>query len=865
MEPEHKIPRVAVIAVHGVADQKPYETARAAADLLAHAEAFSQVKPRDTLGQDADEKMRTGRYQAFEESDLRILVKRLLPVEPDEARPHTFFSWLQQSQAAASPIKGESPADDLSYDYMREQLRKHVLDEKDAVFETIRLESTRTGSKAKVAVFELYWADLSRFVGNWLRWIIEFYQLLFFLCLLGRKSLEFARASYERPARTARMRFWRAWPFFGWCQVIAESALVLFVPVLNICLLGIASCILPLLIPAESIGWGITAFLALAAAVLAGFFIYRTRMNLVPGGRSWPWWLIAPIAVLGGAAGLCVVGSVAAASHPYLWLELVWWLVPCAIITFSMGVYDKSHPGALGPGLLAVFVVTAIFVVEIISRHTTPGNVMDGILRAAEWTLAGLRLSWLAVLLAAIGATFSGFLVPSAVLPPTTPGRLNVERDKARRAAWTANLAIVLPALVVIILNLTLWQAILSLAVPDKAVPAITSTTEKSMWPFAFIKQSQLWNAPHKPIPELPWVQGLVKDNDPAWKTTGALMAQSYTPFYWLICALFSGAALLLVWSISPAVIAELRLDEQKNQPLSKRNDYSSWLGESLSAGFRAMRISGEIVRWTYVAVLPLGIITTAIAGHIAPDIFSWMQTANYVFLGVGVWLVLALIVAKGPFKGIALGLHSALDVALDVINWLRLYPLESNPRARICARFSSLLRHIEEWEDPYDSRRFKAIVILAHSQGTVITADLLRFLNHPSNSQLAPKLPIYLFTMGNPLRQLYSLRFPHLYSWARHYGASWAGDEPLPAAIGVTRWVNAYRSGDYVGRYIWHPDDSVLTINPIWSIEHVHVDGARGKREFCIGSGAHTHYWDETAPEIALELDRLVGLAAQS
>jgi hypothetical protein len=28
------------------------------------------------------------------------------------------------------------------------------------------------------------------------------------------------------------------------------------------------------------------------------------------------------------------------------------------------------------------------------------------------------------------------------------------------------------------------------------------------------------------------------------------------------------------------------------------------------------------------------------------------------------------------------------------------------------------------------------------------------------------------------------------------------------------------------------------------------------------MGSGAHTHYWDATAPDIALELDRLVNLA---
>ena len=50
-----------------------------------------------------------------------------------------------------------------------------------------------------------------------------------------------------------------------------------------------------------------------------------------------------------------------------------------------------------------------------------------------------------------------------------------------------------------------------------------------------------------------------------------------------------------------------------------------------------------------------------------------------------------------------------------------------------------------------------------------------------------------------------------------------------------------------------------------MWSTQGLfYVNAGHRKREFCIGAGAHTHYWDETAPEIARELDRLVGLAAQ-
>ncbi|MEP6821793.1 MAG: hypothetical protein ABI946_05520 [Chthoniobacterales bacterium] len=873
MEAEHSPPsRVAVIAVHGVADQRPCETARATADLLAHVSAVaSRVTTAKTTGQDPDECVQTGCYQAFEESELRILVESLLPAgrespasvkqSPDKSPPE--FSWRQQSRTAASRIHGEKSdqraKNDVAYDYMCEQLSQHVVSGSDGVFETLRLDSVRTGSKADVAIFELYWADLSRFVGNWLRWVIEFYQLLFFLCLVGRKSLDFARASYEQPARSARMKFWRGWPIFGWCQIVSEQVLVLFVPVLNLYLLGLSSCILPLLIPVNWIPKAFIGFLGLVGALGTGFVIYRKRRTLIPGGRSWPRWLPALFAVF-AAIGCAGLFWPVPESARYLWLELAWWLVPFAVITLSMVTFQKSRPGAFPAGLYAGILVSIVFGVQLFLRHANPPQVMDAILRASEYTVRALAISWLIILLTALGASISAFFAARAV-PEAADKEPCVEKDKASRAAWTANLTLVLPALVVLILNLTLWQTIIGLAVPSEAVVAASATSEKSKSPLAFINQSELWNAPHSPIND-PAIRQSITEGDPVWKASQRLMEQSYTPFYWLICALFAGAALLLVWSITPAVIAELRLDEQKNQTPTQRTNDSSWLGENLSAGFRAMRLSGEIVRATFIVVLPLDIILTALR----PDLIKveWMQTANHVFLIVGAWLVAALVVAKGPFKGIALGLRSALDVALDVINWLRLHPLESNPRARICARFRSLIRHVEEWKDPRDGTGFKAIVIFAHSQGTVIAADLLRFLQHPDNAALAPKLPIYLFTMGNPLRQLYSLRFPHLYSWARHDGSTWAGDEPLPAAIGVKRWVNAYRSGDYVGRYLWHPDGFSGAVNPIWSTEEVHIDGRSRKREFCIGSGAHTHYWDETAPEIAVELDRLIGLAAR-
>ncbi|OLE36085.1 MAG: hypothetical protein AUI36_27160 [Cyanobacteria bacterium 13_1_40CM_2_61_4] len=169
-----------------------------------------------------------------------------------------------------------------------------------------------------------------------------------------------------------------------------------------------------------------------------------------------------------------------------------------------------------------------------------------------------------------------------------------------------------------------------------------------------------------------------------------------------------------------------------------------------------------------------------------------------------------------------------------------------------------SLLRYLCQWKGPGDARGYKAIIIIAHSQGTVIAADVLRFLRLANRDWVLEKLsrdiPVYLFTVGCPLRQLYSLRFPYQYGWARHENLTWPGLEPNPATLGVKLWVNAYRSGDYVGRYLWHPD----TGKARW----LKREEAADKVEFCIGAGAHNRYWDDTAPEVGAELDRLIEIA---
>jgi hypothetical protein len=206
--------------------------------------------------------------------------------------------------------------------------------------------------------------------------------------------------------------------------------------------------------------------------------------------------------------------------------------------------------------------------------------------------------------------------------------------------------------------------------------------------------------------------------------------------------------------------------------------------------------------------------------------------------------------------------LRVALDAILDVDNYFR-DPLDRRPpRARIFARYAALLAHLRE-------RGYERIVIGSHSQGTVISADLLRYLHGDRRLEvLLGGVPVALVTLGSPLRDLYAERFPLLYAWLGSGAADFAAAPPGIGSLGVTQWVNAYRSGDYVGRAIWTlgSDPQAFAIAVADAAGTVPARRDAGRVEFCLGAGAHTHYFSNDAVALALELDRLIGpVAARS
>ena len=153
--------KVAVIAVHGVADQQPEDTANTAANLLLHINAARSPAP-------------PSRYTGFRTHRLRI-ANRAIRV------------------ADNAPTVAGDPSENCQHQFLRGQLKRYNEPDPAATYQTIRNEAIRrdpsSGEEREVHIYEMYWADLSRLGNSFLTFFVELYQLLFHLCTVGAKMI----------------------------------------------------------------------------------------------------------------------------------------------------------------------------------------------------------------------------------------------------------------------------------------------------------------------------------------------------------------------------------------------------------------------------------------------------------------------------------------------------------------------------------------------------------------------------------------------------------------------------------------------------------------------------------------------------
>jgi hypothetical protein len=863
--PGPRTKRVAVIAVHGVGHHEPHRSAHDMAELLLRV-------PREGPQQ----------YTSFTEHCVSIPTRRVPEHEhlhrPDgesAARKGAgHWSHLNERPSATASSETLEP-EPIDVAFMRGQLRDYTPRQQDGVYETVRIEGRRmqgegaTRSETDIHIYEMFWSDISQIGKSIFGVFGAFYQLVIHLPYVGGWTLQ--QVPHDSGAGWAK-----GWRVLRSLYTGALRALTLFAPTLNIILLALGTSLLTRHVPEGA--RPLVAKVVPAVVLLALAIWLMSRKT----GRRGGWQIGAPLLV---AALPLLVPSTAITPHVDWILVVEWWLIAALPLWVVFSAFQRNRPFARTLGI-AVYLVSSA-VLAGYGRNTPDPGV--AVLHTAEWLGLGLQLTWFTFGLCLLGVIVLGVSLAKLATEES--------RTRVRRAAYTARFALAFPAVAFSVATLLVWGGLVAAEsetafgnqpyehVSQLQYPALdrhraydARRIDRSLDSLVAVKPTDTaqFNARTREFDELTREKAQLPS---AGYFLGAFWGSSDTVFGVVGTMLIGLSLIIVVAALMPVVVTELK-SPPTPPPARERTAFdarSVRLGYWLSFAFRASRIAGELLGVTCLLSLLALFIVIPVLNNLLPD-WGWLTRTvesplgisyrdygTLVASGAGTLGALALF---GRLSQVGLGMRPVVGIAVDVDNYLRELPGDRTPRARMAERYTSLLRYLCAWRavpaDP--SSGYDAIVIVAHSQGTVITADLLRYLAYEKaqNPRFETRLerlaagashplPIALFTMGCPLRQLYALRFPHLYGWVGYDVTS--GPE-LRDMLGVRSWLNVYRSGDYVGRALWRDDDqSGAAYTPFDETQQKDEDAT----ELCVGPGAHTHYWDETADEIAVRLDRIL------
>ncbi len=955
-------PRVAVIAVHGVADQQPGDTARSLVELLVSS------APDGTCYTSAATEDLTLRVPPLEpQANAQPHVAHATPATPrGEDRPlmksfvqSTRSDFHSQAWAAPTPPRAVAahaaatarhaikPADiaapptgeDRGIAVTNYLLAKHVRNgARPETYDTtcITLERHDVGpddlqgdeddTTASVDVYEMYWADLSRLSGSMPRIVSELFTLVFRLSKLGRETVDEMWGQLGRardPQAHLRRTYASAWNVVAWLQIALDwlfvNALALLftqLALLGILLvgLGFTSGVAPDVAADPTANataalheWYLHHGVAVALVVLS-----LLRLAYRWGDGKWLQALV-PIAM----AALALTALVTAPA----WLQWITALTFLALLTAAneaaLRIADDRFPlvHVIGRWMWAASALlmlgSAVHETQVLAAPAWRDVWVHAALFTTETVLLAIKWWWIVA-----GPLLVIWYVAGMIA--------RHESGYASRASvGTGRLGISVSFGMFLVATMTIWALVNN--VLDASVegagyrpcifevqpaatapkPAPTAGTNACMWTSQNAKNAAARQS-------MPSAHAVLDDR----------YVRSTSAFSLLATLLLVLVAYLLTM-FTPSVLAELKLiaDSQrdahqqeldKRRPkhakatLHQRTQHARALGSWLTFGYRWLDFVVAVISAIGVT-LSLGIallflttvfeherVTTWLGQHhlagvvdvlhaleamvsgASQTLFNPLQALVFSAAGVGA----ALSVLGGQLSRRIPSLRSPLDVALDVDNHFREFPRTDIPRAHIFSRYAALLEHVR-------LQGYDRVVVVAHSQGTVISAELLRFLS--SHAQKAPTPddtpllrgnplpPISLLTLGCPLRQLYGSRFPGLYAWVLAKNGAAFG--PRADDIGVQRWMNAFCSGDYVGRWLWsnaahepmlkHPMNYAVGHDPFGRVDvytgfnptppaEAHLHEAR-EVEVCLGLGAHTHYLERDQTTVAWMIDYLI------
>jgi hypothetical protein len=838
-----KVPRVAVVGVHGVGKHSPNATEDALSDLLLSLPVESSDGPR--------------LFNSFRAVGIQVPLQRL-DVERIQPRPKRRFLGLYEESSANFAEYGAAYAKtnqvlrgQTGDGFTRVLLQDYEGGADGDAYITTRLEGRRNATakegEADVHVYEVLWADLAGSKSTFVSFFLALFQLLLHLGSLSRLAVDTGAA--ENPSG-----LWRAYVRM---QRYAVRMLQIFIPLFKVILLIVIFSCIPSLYEKTHDNILVPVALGAIGGVVLGFILSLPGKRPI---RMSPWIWALRVMLPGIVGALIGLGVPHLGSHaPHLLaidktgaLEC-WIVLGIPLLYFILSNYEEVRKGVEKTGWFAYGLFFLIFFYYLLpSSHT---SVSQATFWTAEWVLASVRASWLLLFAFAFLALVLGSLAWRSQ-------KDEAKRARARAAVRTSRFALALPTVLFLLITSMLWAAMFAIAKMVKK--PFFDVGVRHLPPGG----SWLLSLHLIPKPETVAVCDDYFRGALAWSVGYQLP---------ITLGLFGLGAFLLIWWALPAALTEkFPLRNKKEPPRDSTNEKSVRLGTWLSRGLDATSVV-TFLFWSSIFLAPP-------IFYLAPQLWQAPWTTLTIAIVsaaalAGSGAVMALVVKEGS---------PVLGVVLDVDNYLRTEPKDATPRAKIFERYVSTLRYLASYRDE-DGRGYDSVVIVAHSLGALISTDLLRFLyvhGDPAlrcfglaGDQVPGEVPIRLMTMGNPIRQLLNRFFSYLYDWVRDEPdnglrplpapqsqvppATIAADAlPDPAELGVTMWVNAYRSGDYVGRSMWLEEWYYRTNagsgeQPKTVRAYETTSGLR--TEMCIGAGAHTHYWDDTAPDVAVALNKLI------
>lgn len=864
---------VAVIVVHGVADQQPGETARAFVELMVASapsgaryvagdqESFTLPVPPmefrfagEERSTDSDEGLKAGATPTAHERGLWKALKQ--SIRSDFHRP--------AGDAAETATAGS----DRGLAFTRYLLCKSLRNEAPASHYTSQktrlTRHSAAGDAKSINVYEMYWADQSRLAGAMPRILTELFTMFFRLSRLGRDAVDEA----SRHAGANRTKSHRGWSLLSWLQTTIDWAFTNLLAQLffQLLLVGVFVVVLGAVAPEPGSGSAQAAAAALVRLRYAGGAVVILALL-----AAW-YFTGAPRRVL--AALACALIGVGLIAAPAAGFGVALLALLTAVYLQTLRWADDRFPFVLFSGRVIWLGLVGAALVRV-AWQSSGWSAWDVLLSAGltafEFVLFAIKW-WFIVfgIVIAVWALVSAWLTVQAA----------VGKDWQRRgSAATGRMGALVSLASFLLVAMALWAALgsgLELSLKgDCHAPAVWK--EDVATAAAAAPSAAASGAAYKGL-------RVCDANGGDDKVDAASFAQhrfvNSTETFALNALLLAVVMGYLVLLLAPSLLAELQIVTSGSPDEARR------LGTWLTWFYRYF--DRVVLSASTVGAIAVVLVAFFFLRGSSPPDMGWMSTTSGSILR---WFVLPAASALAVFTALggilsrwAPGLRAPLDAALDVDNYMREFPRRAIPRARIFARYAALLGALRE-------RGYQRIVVVAHSQGTVISAELLRYLSSQSTARaqsgrtrrlkdLLGCESIHMLTLGCPLRQLYAARFPTLYEWVLDHQRRPNG--PIADDIGVDRWFNAFGSGDYVGRWLWseHADsfhplndglghggglgrlmtyDDFKPLPPTAGALRSH-----NELETCIGFAAHTHYFDPphkaaATQTVALLADELI------